>query len=77
MPEENDIKVDSKGGGLFLVDPNPSGRNVLPLEDMFIYVKLTAQERGRGVAVIGAEANSELENKRFDKGGKHYTLLNF
>ena len=65
MPENsNNVKVETKGGGLFLVDPNPSGRNVVPAEDMFIYVKLTATERSRGVVTLGQNDN-EFDESRF------------
>ena len=30
--EEKDVNVEQVGAGLMLVDPNPSGRNVLPAE---------------------------------------------
>ena len=65
MPEKsNDVKVETKGAGLFLVDPNPSGRNVVPVEDMFIYVKLTATERSRGVVTL-AQNDNEFDESRF------------
>ena len=62
--EEKDVEVKQVGAGLMLVDPNPSGRNVLPAEDMFIYISLTAEERNRGVATIGENEN-EFEESRF------------
>ena len=62
--EEKDVNVEQVGAGLMLVDPNPSGRNVLPAEDMFIYVSLTAQERNRGVVTIGENEN-EFDESRF------------
>jgi predicted chitinase len=34
-------------GGLFIVDPNPPGRDMIPPEDMFIYVKFSATPRSR------------------------------
>jgi len=34
-------------GSLFIVDPNPPGRDMIPPEDMFIYVKFTATPRSR------------------------------
>ncbi len=45
--EEKDVNVEQVGAGLMLIDPNPSGRNVLPAEDMFIYVKFSAFNRNR------------------------------
>ena len=62
--EEKDVNVEQVGAGLMLIDPNPSGRNVLPAEDMFIYVSLTAKERSRGVVTIGPNEN-EFEESRF------------
>ena len=56
--ENNKVNVESKGANLFLVDPNPSGRNVVSPEDMFIYVKLTATERSRSVTTIGENDNT-------------------
>ena len=44
MGESED--VDQKGS-LFIVDPNPPGRDMIPPEDMFIYVKFTASPRSR------------------------------
>ncbi len=29
-------------GRVYVVDPNPPGRETIPLEDLFIYVKFTA-----------------------------------
>ena len=58
MQEENkDVKVETKGASLFLVDPNPTGRNVVPAEDMFIYVKLTATARNRSVISTDSDNN--------------------
>jgi len=34
-------------GSLFIVDPNPPGRDMIPPEDMFIYVKFSATPRSR------------------------------
>jgi len=34
-------------GSLFIVDPNPPGRAMIPPEDMFIYVKFSATPRSR------------------------------
>ena len=58
MQEENkDVKVETKGASLYLVDPNPTGRNVVPAEDMFIYVKLTATARNRSVISTDSDSN--------------------
>ena len=55
MAEDSvDVKQE---GGLFLVDPNPAGRGVVPTEDMFIYVKLIATERTRGVVNLTPTSN--------------------
>ena len=50
-------KVKQENAGMFLVDPNPPGRGVLPTEDMFIYVKFTARERSRGIATLDGNDN--------------------
>ena len=36
-----------QNGSLFIVDPNPPGRDMIPPEDMFIYVKFSATPRSR------------------------------
>ena len=56
-------KVKQENAGMFLVDPNPPGRGVLPVEDMFIYVKFTAQERSRGIASLTSGDNTVEQNK--------------
>ena len=56
---KNDPKVEQKAG-LFLVDPNPPGRGVVPTEDMFIYVKFTAEERNRGVKTLSESRDGEI-----------------
>ena len=45
-PDNGTENVESKGS-LFIVDPNPPGRDMIPPEDMFIYVKFTATPRSR------------------------------
>ena len=40
-------KIDNDNGFLKVVDPNPPGREVIPVEDLFIYVKLTARAKNR------------------------------
>lgn len=62
--EKKDVDVKQVGAGLMLIDPNPSGRDVLPAEDMFIYISLTAEERSRGVVTAGENEN-EFEESRF------------
>ena len=42
----NEPKVEDNGF-LKLVDPNPPGREVVPTEDLFIYVKLSARSKER------------------------------
>jgi hypothetical protein len=37
----------SKKGSVFVVDPNPPGMDIIPPEDMFIYVKFSAFPRSR------------------------------
>ncbi len=37
----------NKKGRVFVVDPNPPGMDVIPPEDMFIYVKFSAYPRSR------------------------------
>ena len=41
-----DPKVD-KIGKAFIVDPNPPGMEMIPAEDLFIYVKFSAYPRSR------------------------------
>ena len=41
---------------IFLVDPNPPGRDKIPEEDLFLYISLFAQSTHRGV---GDSANSD------------------
>ena len=55
----NDPKAEQKAG-IFLVDPNPPGRGVVPTEDMFIYVKFTAEERNRGVKTLSESRDGEI-----------------
>ena len=43
---------------IFLVDPNPPGRDKIPEEDLFLYISLFAQSTHRGV---GDSANSDTE----------------
>ncbi len=53
----NEPKVEDNGF-LKLVDPNPPGREVIPVEDLFIYVKLTARSKARcGVGGDETEVN--------------------
>lgn len=59
-PEDNlDPKAEQKAG-IFLVDPNPPGRGIVPTEDMFIYVKFTAEERSRGVKTLSESRDGEI-----------------
>lgn len=46
--EFNKPKVDSKGK-LVLIDPNPPERDLIPAEDLFIYVRLVAESKDRSV----------------------------
>jgi hypothetical protein len=40
--------IINKGGGkVFVIDPNPPGMDILPPEDLFIYVKFSAYPRSR------------------------------
>ena len=48
-----------KVNNLFLVDPNPSGSNKIPEEELFIYISLIARSKYRGVG----ESMSEAEGK--------------
>lgn len=49
------------GGRVFVVDPNPPNNEVVPSEDMFIYVKLSAYPKsrttynGNGTSLLGVE----------------------
>ena len=40
-------KRGAKTGNVFVVDPNPPGMDIIPPEDMFIYVKFSAYPRSR------------------------------
>jgi hypothetical protein len=45
MAEVNEL--GNEKGSVFLVDPNPPGMDIIPPEDMFIYVKFSAYPRSR------------------------------
>jgi len=47
MATNNVREVGSNKGRVFVVDPNPPGLDVIPPEDMFIYVKFSAYPRSR------------------------------
>lgn len=48
MAEENVEEFGTpKKGSVFVVDPNPPGMDIIPPEDMFIYVKFSAYPRSR------------------------------
>ena len=38
---------DKNQGSVFVVDPNPPGMDIVPPEDLFIYVKFSAYPRSR------------------------------
>jgi hypothetical protein len=38
---------NKKTGSVFVVDPNPPGMDIVPPEDLFIYVKFSAYPRSR------------------------------
>jgi len=58
-PTAENLGGDIEGkANLFLVDPNPPGRDVVPNEDLFIYVKLSAVKKKRSVVEIDSSANS-------------------
>jgi hypothetical protein len=41
------FNTNTRGGKAFIVDPNPPNNEIIPLEDMFIYVKFSAYPRSR------------------------------
>jgi len=47
MSTDNVREVGTNKGRVFVVDPNPPGLDVIPPEDMFIYVKFSAYPRSR------------------------------
>ena len=51
-------EIVEQKGSLFIVDPNPPGRDMIPPEDMFIYVKFSATPRSRFV-YGGSNADGE------------------
>jgi predicted chitinase len=63
-PDNGTENVETKGS-LFIVDPNPPGRDMIPPEDMFIYVKFTATPRSR---FIYGGLNSSGEVDRIESG---------
>jgi len=77
------FKVDTVGKA-FIIDPNPPDNKTIPLEDMFIYVKLSAYPRSRvtynGTDLSGADQflNFGVEDEvnfistkiRYDENGK-------
>ena len=62
-----DPKVD-KIGKAFIVDPNPPGMEMIPAEDLFIYVKFSAYPRSR--VTYGGE------NKNFNSGVIRFYIQN-
>ena len=46
--ESNDAKI-KEAGKLLLIDPNPPGRETVPNEDLFLYIKLKAISKSRSV----------------------------
>ena len=42
-------KVGGKGTSITIVDPNPSGSGIIPIEDLFIYVSLRIKPKSRSV----------------------------
>ena len=48
VQELNSNKIgNDKTGSVFVVDPNPPGMDIVPPEDLFIYVKFSAYPRSR------------------------------
>ena len=47
MASDNVREFGTEKGKVFVVDPNPPGMDVIPTEDMFIYVKFSAYPRSR------------------------------
>jgi hypothetical protein len=82
MDEVNEISTggqqSSGNGRVFVVDPNPTKDGVLPAEDMFIYVKLSAYPKNRvtyngdGFSSFGVEdeVNFISSKIRYDQDGK-------
>ena len=79
----NEPKVEDNGF-LKLVDPNPPGREVIPVEDLFIYVKLTARSKARcGVGGDETEVNfiatkiDYASERKPEKGNISYATTDF
>ena len=70
--ESNKPKVEDKGH-LLLADPNPPGREIPPLEDLFIYVKLVATTRNRSVVFNDSGKGTSIESD----GDPNGTEVNF
>jgi predicted chitinase len=68
----NEPKVEDKGF-LLLADPNPPGRDLPPIEDLFIYVKLNAYTRSRSVIVNDSGKGPSIESDDDPNG----TQVNF
>jgi predicted chitinase len=49
-------------GRVYVVDPNPPGRETIPLEDLFIYVKFTAYPRSRTTYNGGDKSGNDFVN---------------
>ena len=80
----NEAKIDNENGFLKLVDPNPPGRGVDPIEDLFIYVKLTARSKARcGVGGDETEVNfiatkiDYASERKPEKGNISYATTDF
>ena len=68
----NETKVEDKGF-LLLADPNLPGRDLPPIEDLFIYVKLNAYTRSRSVIVNDSGKGPSIESDDDPNG----TQVNF
>jgi predicted chitinase len=88
LNENSGPKVEEKGK-LLLVDPNPPGRDVVPTEDLFMYVKFRAVSRSRsvilkegdtkGTGILNQEDRSNVINfiaTSVDYGDDGKTILN-
>lgn len=69
-PSLENLGGDKSGkANLFLVDPNPPGRGIVPAEDMFMYVKLRAIRKNRSVLeTTGGASNVSLKQSQGTDG---------
>ncbi len=83
--QSNTSNVERVAANIFLVDPNPPGMDMIPPEDMFIYVKFSAYERNRSDLVetigeinfIATEVNYNAKGEIDPSPQKTYATTNY